>query len=72
MSPTTLERPPLSAAFHDVRNALGAVALNLEIAADPSAPASDAREAASEALAAFADLEARIERLGAAVAGGRP
>lgn len=58
--------------FHDLRNALGAVLLNLEVASDAKAEPDLAREAASDALREARRLEGMIEKVRAKIDADRP
>ena len=53
----------ISRAFHDLRNTLGAVLLNLEVAADPEGDSGMRGEAAADALKEAQSLQAGLERL---------
>ncbi len=53
--------------FHDLRNALGAVLLNLEVASDAKVEPALAREAAADALREARRLEGMIEALRAKI-----
>jgi hypothetical protein len=53
----------LTRAFHDIRNTLGAVLLNLEVATDPKCEASMLREAATDALAEARKIDAALGAL---------
>lgn len=60
---------PLSKTFHDLRNSLGSILLNLEVSADPSHASGIALEAAQDALREAKNLEGALARLRSQIEG---
>ena len=58
-----IDEQTLSRSFHDLANTLGAVLLNLEVAADPKCEASMQSEAATDALLEARKLNAALSDL---------
>lgn len=61
------EATSISRMFHDLRNTLGAVQLNLEVAADATLSQGIALEAATDALSEARRLSAQIDEIRQAV-----